>query len=241
MSTKTQGSRAEGTAGDLPARERLLAAAEELFYEEGVHSVGINRVLARADVAKDTLYSAFGSKEALIRAYLARRREQTVTRLSGAIAKQDDPRQKILAVFDSQATVFRKPGFKGCAFVTASSEAPPGGVIETDATEYRTWRRNLFTDLARQAGAADPDQLGQQLNVIYDGAELTARMDHNPDIAAATRDVVAVLLDATIPNQEALVHPADEPATERFLSSRTARKPRQTGNAGWSPTASRSQ
>jgi AcrR family transcriptional regulator len=200
---KTQEGRAEGTAGGLPARERLLAAAEELFYEEGVHSVGINRVLARADVAKDTLYSAFGSKEALIRAYLARRRDRAVTRLTGAIAGQDDPREKILAVFDSQATVFREPGFKGCAFVAASSEAPPGGVIETDATEYRTWRRNLFTDLARQAGAADPGQLGQQLNVLYDGAELTASMDHNPGIAAATRNVVTVLLEAKIPNQEA--------------------------------------
>jgi AcrR family transcriptional regulator len=181
----------------------LLAAAEELFYEEGVHSVGINRVLARAGVAKDTLYSAFGSKEALIRAYLARRRESTVARLTGAIAEQDDPRQKILAVFDSQATAFREPGFRGCAFVAASSEAPPGGVIETDAAEYRTWRRDLFTDLARQAGAADPDQLGQQLNVLHDGAELTASMDHNPDIAAATRNVVTVLLEAKIPNQEA--------------------------------------
>ena len=200
---KTQEGTAEGMAGGLPARERLLAAAEELFYEEGVHTVGINRVLARADVSKDTLYGAFGSKEALIRAYLARRRERSVTRLSGAIAKQDDPRQKILAVFDSQATVFREPGFRGCAFVAATSEAPPGGVIETDATEYRTWRRNLFTDLARQAGAADPDQLGQQLNVLYDGAELNAHMDHNPDIADVTRNVVAVLLEAKIPNQEA--------------------------------------
>jgi AcrR family transcriptional regulator len=180
----------------------LLAAAEELFYAEGVHTVGINRVLARADVAKATLYGAFGSKEALIRAYLARRQEHTVTRLSDAIAKQDDPRQKILAVFDSQATVFREPGFKGCAFVAATSEAPPGGVIETDATEYRTWRRNLFTDLARQAGAADPDQLGQQLNVLYDGAELTAHMDHNPDIADVTRKVVAVLLEATRPQDQ---------------------------------------
>ena len=193
----------EGTAGDLPARERLLAAAEELFFEQGVHSVGINRVLARADVAKDTLYSAFGSKEALVRAYLARRVESTVARLSGAVAEQDDPRQKILAVFDSQATVFREPGFRGCAFVAATSEAPPGGVIETDATEYRTWRRNLFTDLARQAGAADPGQLGQQLNVLYDGAEVTASMDHNPDIAAVTRNVVAVLLEAKIPNPDA--------------------------------------
>jgi AcrR family transcriptional regulator len=206
----------------------LLAAAEELFYEEGVHSVGINRVLARADVAKDTLYSAFGSKEALIRAYLARRVERTVTRLSGAIAKQDDARQKILAVFDSQATEFREPGFRGCAFVAASSEAPPGGVIENDATEYRTWRRNLFTDLARQAGAADPDQLGQQLNVLYDGAELTARMDHNPDIAAVTRNVVAVLLEAAIPNQEALGHPADEPATRKQTAKKQMKAARRT-------------
>ncbi|HYZ55736.1 MAG TPA: hypothetical protein VE733_19850, partial [Streptosporangiaceae bacterium] len=118
---------------------------------------------------------------------------------------------------------FREPGFKGCAFVAASSEAPPGGVIETDATEYRTWRRNLFTDLARQAGAADPDQLGQQLNVLYDGAELTARMDHNPNIAAATRNVVAVLLEATIPNQEALGHPADEPATRKQTAKKQSR------------------
>jgi AcrR family transcriptional regulator len=200
---KTQEGRTEGTAGGLPARERLLAAAEELFYEAGVHTVGINRVLARADVAKDTLYSAFGSKEALIRAYLARRRDRAVTRLTGFVAGQDDPREKILAVFDSQAALFREPGFRGCAFVAACSEAPPGGVIEADAAAYRAWRRDLFTDLARQAGAADPDQLGQQLSVLYDGAELTAGMDRNPGIAAATRNAVAVLLEAKIPSQDA--------------------------------------
>ena len=223
MVTKTRGSRAEGTAGDLPARERLLAAAEELFYGEGVHSVGINRVLARAGVAKDTLYSAFGSKEALIRAYLARRRESTVARLSGAVAGQDDPRQKILAVFDSQAAVFREPGFRGCAFVAATSEAPPGGVIETDAAEYRTWRRDLFTDLARQAGAADPGQLGQQLNVLYDGAELTASMDRNPGIAAATRNAVTVLLQAAIPARQAPAHPADDPAARKQTAKKQSR------------------
>jgi AcrR family transcriptional regulator len=220
---KTQGSRAEGTASDLPARERLLAAAEELFYEGGVRSVGINRVLARAGVAKDTLYSAFGSKEALVRAYLARRRESTVARLSGAVAGQDDPRQKILAVFDSQAAVFREPGFRGCAFVAATSEAPPGGVIETDAAEYRTWRRDLFTGLARQAGAADPGQLGQQLSVLYDGAELTASMDRNPGIAAATRNAVTVLLEAAIPARQAPGHPADDPAARKPTARKQSR------------------
>jgi hypothetical protein len=161
--------------------------------------------------------------EELVRAYLARRRERTVARLSGAVAGQDDPRQKILAVFDSQAAVFREPGFRGCAFVAATSEAPPGGVIETDAAEYRTWRRDLFTDLARQAGAADPGQLGQQLNVLYDGAELTASMDRNPGIAAATRNAVTVLLEAAIPAQQAPAHPADKPTARKPTAKKQSR------------------
>ena len=119
--------------------------------------------------------------------------------------------------------VFREPGFRGCAFVAACSEAPPGGVIETDAAEYRAWRRDLFTGLARQAGAADPGQLGQQLNVLCDGAELTASMDHNPGIAAATRNAVTVLLEATIPAQQAPGHPADEPAARKPTAKKQSR------------------
>jgi hypothetical protein len=107
--------------------------------------------------------------------------------------------------------------------VAATSEAPPGGAIETDAAEYRTWRRNLLTGLARQAGAADPGQLGQQLNVLYDGAELTARMDHNPGIAAATRNAVTVLLQAAIPARQPPGHPADEPATRKQTANKQSR------------------
>src|SRR5258708_22179344 len=99
------------------ARERLLAAANELFYAEGVQSVGIDRIIEHAGVAKGSLYNTFGSKEGLVRAYLESRHANTTGRLQHAIAGVDDPRQKILAVFDAQGQLFRQPGFRGCAFV----------------------------------------------------------------------------------------------------------------------------
>jgi AcrR family transcriptional regulator len=181
-----------------PARDRLLAAANELFYAEGVHTVGVDRIIERAGVSRASFYNNFDSKEQLIHTYLMGRHARTVSRLSGATAEHDDPRQKILAVFDAQAALFRQPDFNGCAFVAASTEAPSGGTIESDAAAFRTWIRILLTDLSRQAGAADPDLLGRQLHLLYDGAGLTARMDHDPGIATASRRAVELLLDAAL-------------------------------------------
>src|SRR5437868_13380628 len=82
------------------ARERLLAAATELFYAEGVHTVGIDRVIERAGVAKASLYSTFGSKEELVREYLTGRAEARQRRISERIARFDDPRDRIVAMFD---------------------------------------------------------------------------------------------------------------------------------------------
>jgi AcrR family transcriptional regulator len=176
------------------ARDRLLAAANELFYAEGIQTVGVDRIIEHAGVSRGSFYNNFESKEQLIHTYLLGWRERTTTRLSQAIAKHGDPRRKILAVFDTQAEQFHQPDFNGCAFVTASSEAPAGGHIERDATEFRAWMRTMFTDLAEQTGAADSDQLARQLHVLYDGAGLTARMDQAPDIATATRAAVETLL-----------------------------------------------
>jgi AcrR family transcriptional regulator len=179
-----------------PARDRLIAAANELFYAEGIHTVGVDRIIEYAGVSRASFYNNFESKEQLIHTYLLGRHEGTTSLLNEAIAAHDEPRQKILAAFDLQATIFRQPGFNGCAFMAASTEAPAGGTIATDATEFRQWIRTMFTDLAGQAGAADPEQLGRQLHVLYDGAGLTARMDHDADIAIAIRSAVEVLLDA---------------------------------------------
>jgi AcrR family transcriptional regulator len=179
------------------ARERLLDAANELFYAEGVQTVGIDRIIERAGVAKASLYNLFGSKEELVAAYLASRHDRTTSRLTEAIEKVDDPRQKILAVFDTQARQYEQRDFHGCAFIAASTEAPSGGLVEQAADQFRTWIRAMFTDLAEQARAHDPANLGRQLHFIYDGAGLAGRMDHHdPGIAPAVRDAVQALLDA---------------------------------------------
>jgi AcrR family transcriptional regulator len=181
------------------ARERLLAAANELFYAEGVQSVGVDRIIERAGVAKASLYNLYGSKEELVAAYLASRHQGTVDRLTAAIAKTDDPREQIMAVFDAQSQLFRTPDFNGCAFIAASTEAPAGGVVERAADEFRGWIRTMFVTLARNAGAKDPTTLGRQLHLLYDGAGLAARMDHRDrSVATSTRSAVQVLLDSAL-------------------------------------------
>src|SRR3977135_3210344 len=84
----------------LSARERLLAAADELFYENGINLVGIDRVIEHAGVAKASLYDCFGSKEELIRCYLQARSERRQARIRERVAQFQDPRDKILGVFD---------------------------------------------------------------------------------------------------------------------------------------------
>ena len=179
-------------------RERLLEAAGELFYAEGVQSVGIDRVIERAGVAKASLYSAFGSKEELVCAYLNARHEKTLAGLRSAVAATEDPIERLLAVFDAQARLFHTPGFHGCAFTAAAAEAPPGGRIDATAESYRHDIRTLFTELAGAAGAPDPALLASQLQLIYDGGGLAAKMDRNPDIATPARAAAATLITAAL-------------------------------------------
>src|SRR4051794_5971855 len=178
------------------ARDRLLAAADTLFYEEGVRSVGIDRVIERAGVAKASLYSAFGSKDELIRSYLAARHVARQERLTRKLERFETPRDRLLGVFDLLGELFAEPGFRGCAFLNASAEASRGSAVEDVANESRGWVRSLFVDLARAAGASEPERLAQQLVLLYDGATVAAQMDRNREAAGAARAVAAVLIDA---------------------------------------------
>jgi hypothetical protein len=159
------------TAGIVRAIATALGrdGAGELFYAEGVRSVGIDRVIERAGVAKASLYSTFGSKEQLVCAYL-----------------------------DAQAQLFRTPDYRGCAFTAAAAEAPAGGRVDEAAESYRRDIRALFTELAATAGARDPVLLASQLQSIYDGGGLAAKMDRDPAIAASARAAATALIAAAI-------------------------------------------
>ena len=138
-----------------PARERLLAAANELFYAEGVHTVGIDRVIEKAGVAKASLYNTFGSKDELVRAYLQGRHARMTARITRHVEGRQAARAKLLAVFEAQAELFAEPEFRGCAFAMATAEAH-SAVVDQAADDYRAWVRSLLTGLPRGGGAGRP-------------------------------------------------------------------------------------
>jgi AcrR family transcriptional regulator len=190
----------ESTIERLSARERLLSAASDLFYEEGVHTVGVDRIVERAGVAKATLYALFGNKEGLVRAYLTARHDRTRERMTRELAARfQTPRERLLGVFEVQGLSFAEPGFRGCAFVGANAESSEGTSLEEVTDDYRNWVHTLFLDLAEEAGATKPENLARQLVLLYDGAGISAWMDHDPSVADAARTVAATLIDAAIP------------------------------------------
>jgi AcrR family transcriptional regulator len=178
----------------------LLAAADELFYSEGVHVVGVDRIVERAGVTKASLYNAFGSKEELVRAYLQRHMQRRKERFAGILAANGTPRERILGVFAEVEDLLAGSEFRGCRFISAAAEARPGDASEVVATEYRAWLLSLLTELAERAGAREANQLGRRLLLLYDGAAVAARMDPDRDGAAkAMHSAVVSLLDAAIP------------------------------------------
>lgn len=178
------------------ARERLLDAADELFYEHGIHTVGIDRIIERADVAKASLYDCYGSKEELIASYLRHRQEARKARLEKRLAQFKDPREKILSVFDLLGEIVSEPTFRGCAFVRASAEALAVPKVKTACEESRAWLLDTLTSLAREAGTDDPESLGKQLVLLYDGASIAAHVDRNRNAANEARALAAKLLAA---------------------------------------------
>ena len=188
-----------GTAaqGRGSARERLLAAADELFYEGGIHTVGIDRVIERAGVAKASLYDTFGSKDALIRAYLEARHDARKARLMAWLERYDAPRERLLGVFDAMADLMKAKNFRGCAFTRAGSESAPTSGVRSACDEARGWMRELFARLARDTGLTSDraETLAAQLSILYDGASVMGQAERSPDAAMAARDAAAVLLD----------------------------------------------
>jgi len=183
------------------ARARLLAAADELFYSEGIQTVGVDRVVEKAGVAKASLYNLFGSKEALVQAYLDARTDATREQVERTLTRLRTPRERVLGVFEAQGETFAQPNFNGSAHLRAGAEAQPDSLVERANDRYRQWLRTLFTDLARAAGVADYEGLAKQLRLVYDGAAVSARMDRDWSAATSTR-AAAALLDAATQDEK---------------------------------------
>jgi AcrR family transcriptional regulator len=178
-----------------PAPERVLEIASELFYGEGINTVGVDRIAAEADASKATLYAHFGSKDALVAAYLDRRAALSREQLNEHLESEGDARDKLLKVFDSLVDWYSQDDFRGCHFIHAGSElTDPEHPAVIVTRRHRTWVKDLFTELSEALGAPEPQMLAAQLLMLYDGATIAADLDRYPEAARAARQAVERLI-----------------------------------------------
>jgi AcrR family transcriptional regulator len=179
-------------------RDHLVDTALALFTEGGYHAVGIDTVLARAGVAKMTLYNHFASKEDLIVAALARKAEQSAQGLEKVLAAAGDgPQEKLLAIFDWLEVWFRSKDFRGCIYIKAASEYPRKNDKPNQAAlAFKQVRLELLRGLCRKAGAKDAETLAWQLSLLAEGAIVTAFMHARPEAAQDAKAAAATLITA---------------------------------------------
>jgi AcrR family transcriptional regulator len=175
-----------------------LDAAAELFYCEGINATGVGRIVSRASVSKRTLYQHFPSKTALVEEYLCHLRREA-SRAEGRSPEtwESTPRTRLLAIFE--LTDAGEDRMRGCPFHNAAVEAAdamPG----VEHIVHLTKRDHIdgITRLAREAGAADPDTLGNQIALLYEGASGLSTSLDDPEPWAHARAVAEALIDQAL-------------------------------------------
>ncbi|TXS00724.1 TetR/AcrR family transcriptional regulator [Streptomyces sp. col6] len=165
MSRKTK----EGSTSE--ARARLLGTAVRIFYAEGIHSVGIDRIIAEAQVTRATLYRHFTGKEDLVLAYLEQADHGIRAQLSAAQDSAGTPGDKVRAVGRAIAEGIRSEGFRGCAFLNAAAEYPdPSHPIHQAVLAHRQWFLDTVTYLLAQVGDVPAEAAGRHFVMLRDGA-----------------------------------------------------------------------
>ncbi|MGW1984190.1 TetR/AcrR family transcriptional regulator [Streptomyces collinus] len=165
MSTGTEG----GSMSE--ARARLLDTATRIFYAEGIHSVGVDRIIAEAQVTRATLYRHFKGKEELILSYL-QRADHGMRGQVAAIREQGlSAPDTVRAVSRSIAEGIQSAGFRGCAFLNAAAEYPdPGHPVHRAVLDHRHWFLETATQLLEDAGCAPAEVAGRHFVMLRDGA-----------------------------------------------------------------------
>jgi AcrR family transcriptional regulator len=158
-------------------RERIIAAATELFYESGLHAVSADRIIAAAGISKVTFYRYFPTKEDLIVAYLE-------TRAAGERAgiapmfEGRDWRDGIRSLANGIGAESCSEGFRGCPFINAAAEYPdPQHPIRKVVDEHRAWYTGTIAAALREGGSADADQIAREMLMIRDGAMMMGYLD----------------------------------------------------------------
>ncbi|MFI7094154.1 TetR/AcrR family transcriptional regulator [Streptomyces lydicus] len=194
MSTRTTASRRQGRGG----RERILAAAAELFAAQGINATGMEQIAERAPVSKRTLYAHFRTKDELVLAHLEDL-SSTGRTLEGVLAREDIPaRERILALFDPPPA--GTDPVRGCPFIDAAVEFPdPQNAVHSYAREQKLLMVRLVADLVAELGCREPSVLAEQLVTLADGAASRAMVLGEANYGRHARTAAEILLNNALP------------------------------------------
>lgn len=163
-----------------PGARRVLDAASVLFYENGIHAVGVDTIAEAAGVTKKTLYDRFGSKEALVLSYLQHRDARWREFVAAHLARHPAPGvDRVLAIFDAAIAWSDDNSPKGCSAVNARAEIPDhatSGLVLPEVTRQKRWLLEQFAGLIAEAGLSDADERARELMLLYEGAIVTVGM-----------------------------------------------------------------
>jgi len=183
----------------LSAREQLLETAARLFFQHGYRAIGVDTIVAESGVGKMTLYRHFPSKDDLIVAFLHDSDDEFWEYFRQSTEGAVTPRDKLLAFFESLQEYVTTPACYGCSFLNLATEYPetdyPGHQV---AIQHKQTVRARFSQLAKEAGAKNPDVLADQLSLLMDGAFMAVRMYGVRNPAARVAQAAETLIDAQL-------------------------------------------
>lgn len=163
-----------------PGARRVLDAASTLFYERGIHAVGVDTISEAAGVSKKTLYDRFGSKDALVVSYLQHRDARWRAHVASTLEGIPDPGvDRVLGVFDAAITWSAANNQKGCSAINARAEVSADDGAQSvfpEVTRQKAWLLDLLAELCHDAGVSAPDEMAQALMLLYEGAIVTVGM-----------------------------------------------------------------
>jgi AcrR family transcriptional regulator len=177
-------------------RERLLEAAKELTYSQGV-GVGVDALLKAANVARRSLYEHFGGKDGLIAEVLRLSAAEDEGKYRQTMGEAgDDPRDRLLAIFDRLAVIIRQPDFRGCRYLAADlALADPDHPGHDITRGYRENVHRLLERELREFGHPDPERAADQLLLLIDGTLATGATRPGSDPASAARRLAEQVID----------------------------------------------
>ncbi|MFI7578220.1 TetR/AcrR family transcriptional regulator [Micromonospora sp. NPDC049497] len=180
------------------AEDRLLAAADALFYDRGVQAVGMDDIRQASGVSLKRTYQLFPSKGHLVEAVLRRRDRAIRAELDAYTSARPTPAERLLAVFDYLYDWFSQPDFRGCAFINTFAEL--GGASANVVDIVRTHKQAVADHIAALVASADrPPALAGQLLILANGAMVTAAIVGSPEPAREAREAARRLLDVDTP------------------------------------------